>query len=117
MKENRVARLGERAGRSGLRCALVLRLLPGLPFGLVKIAFGASPVEFSTGIYATALIMLPSLLASAVFGERAQAAWRDPSVASVAIPAATAVALLGGVWLLSRSLRRLERRWPRTIEG
>ncbi len=103
---SRVAGLSERAGRSGLRGALVLRLLPGLPFGLVNIAFGASPVKFSTYMYATALIMLPSLLAIAVFGERAQAAWRDPSVASVAILAATAVALLGGVWLFSRSLRR-----------
>ncbi len=95
----RVLRISERAGKAGLRGALLLRLVPGAPFGLSNMVFGASHVALRDFILATTLVMLPSPIVIAVAGEGAARAWLDPSPRTIALLAAGAVVVGVALWL------------------
>lgn len=91
----RITRLSERAGDAGLRGALLLRLLPGAPFGLANMVFGASHVSFPIFLVATAVVMLPSLIVLAFLGDRLAMVWQNPSRQNLlALAAAVALALV-----------------------
>ncbi len=103
----RVRELSRRAGGAGLRGALLLRLAPGLPYGLVNMVFGASHIRLGTYLTATAMIMLPTPLLIALVGERAASAWLDPSPRNLLGLGLSLGLVLAAVW----GLRRLYRRW------
>lgn len=106
---HRVSDLSRRAGAAGLRGAVLLRLMPGLPFGMVNMIFGASHVRFGPFVGATALVMLPSLIAMAIAGERMRTVWTDPTPENIGIFVAV-VAMLGlGLWLAKKVVDRLGR--------
>lgn len=106
---HRVPKLGRALDRHGTLAVFFIRKIP-LPFMLVNIVIGASPVRYRDFVLGTMLGMTAVVIALAGFGGRLVDLWRSPTSSSVAIAAAIVGLPLLGAWALNVVLVRRARR-------
>jgi phospholipase D1/2 len=92
--------------RRGWLAVVVARLLPVSNFTVMNLVAGALRVPFRRFVLATALGLVPGILALALFTERVGAALREPGARNVFLLAALLAALVGVVGWLRRRLGR-----------
>ncbi len=88
--------------QAGFESVLLVRLVPVLPFFLVTMAFGASGLRWRWFALATAIGVLPGVVALTLFAERALDVVRHPTWQSVAVLVAAAAALVVCVVVIKR---------------
>ena len=90
--------------RNGTLAVFLIRKVP-LPFVLVNVMLGASPVRYREFLIGTALGMVAMVIALAGFGYQLAETWRDPSMES-AIRALVFLCIpLSLAWMINRRLR------------
>jgi uncharacterized membrane protein YdjX (TVP38/TMEM64 family) len=99
-----------------LRIIILSRLSPGLPFALMNVVLGVSPVARSTYVWGTLLGMLPRTLIWVAVGAAARpglAALREGQIPStpegilgLALPILAAVGVVGLSWYGGKAIRR-----------
>lgn len=101
--------------RATLRVVILSRLTPALPFALMNLLLGASPVPRATYLLGTALGMLPRTLAALAIGASAQvglAALREGRIPAtgdaweLALAGLAAVGTVGLAWYVGRAIWR-----------
>jgi uncharacterized membrane protein YdjX (TVP38/TMEM64 family) len=102
----RVDALERRVAKRGVIAIALIRKVPVAPFTVVNMAIGALGIRYRDFILGTALGMLPGIAAFAFVSETAIEAWRQPTVANIAL-IATAIAIwltvvFGIQWALNR---------------
>jgi uncharacterized membrane protein YdjX (TVP38/TMEM64 family) len=105
----RLARVSRRLARGGVLAVVALRLVPVAPFGVVNVVAGATHVKLGDFLVGSAIGYLPGVVALTVLGDRLAAVWRHPTPASAAALAALGAALLAGLAVVPRLVRRLGR--------
>jgi phospholipase D1/2 len=90
--------------RNGTLAVFLIRKVP-LPFVLVNVMLGASPVRYREFLIGTALGLVAMVVALAGFGYQLAETWRDPSMES-AIRALVFLCIpLSLAWMINRRLR------------
>jgi phosphatidylserine/phosphatidylglycerophosphate/cardiolipin synthase-like enzyme/uncharacterized membrane protein YdjX (TVP38/TMEM64 family) len=102
----RVDALERRVAKRGVIAIALIRKVPVAPFTVVNMLIGALGIRYRDFILGTALGMLPGIAAFAFVSETAIEAWREPTVANIAL-IATAIAIwltvvFGIQWALNR---------------
>jgi phospholipase D1/2 len=100
----RVARVTRTLKRNGTLAVFLLRKIP-LPFMLVNIVIGASPVRYRDFLLGTTLGMAGIVIALAGFGYQLTMVLRSPSPATIGTAALLVGIPLTLAWLLNRTLR------------
>ncbi len=93
----RLNELSRRLAKRGLLAVFVIRHLPIAPYSIVNMVCGASHIRLRDFVFGTMLGMYPATIITVVFVDRAIAAIRAPSAATVAMlvgAVAVAVALV-----------------------
>ena len=98
----RVQRLSRRLGDSGIVAIAALRVVPIAPFTLVNLFAGASHIRFRDYLLGTAISMTPGTLAMASLAGTALDVFRNPSLLSVSVLTAVALAMVGIAWIAQR---------------
>ena len=98
--------LEQRVAKRGVIAIALIRKVPVAPFTFVNMLIGALGIRYRDFIFGTALGMLPGIAAFAFVSETAIEAWREPTLANVAL-IATAIAIwlsvvFGIQWALNR---------------
>jgi len=106
----RLNRVSQRLSRRGVLTVVALRLVPVAPFGVVNVVAGASHVRLRDFLIGSLVGLLPGVTALTLLGDRLAAAVRHPSLTTGAVLAAVGLALVGGLALLARLVRRIDRR-------
>jgi phosphatidylserine/phosphatidylglycerophosphate/cardiolipin synthase-like enzyme/uncharacterized membrane protein YdjX (TVP38/TMEM64 family) len=73
----RIVKSMSRRGASGIAA---LRSVPAVPFSLVNLAAGASPISFPKFMLGTAVSMVPAIGALALMGDRLWLLWQAPQL-------------------------------------
>jgi uncharacterized membrane protein YdjX (TVP38/TMEM64 family) len=94
----RFAALEKRIQKGGVIAIALIRKVPIAPFTFVNMAIGALGIRYRDFILGTALGMLPGIAAFAFVSDRVLDAWREPTVANIAVIGG-AIALWIGVVL------------------
>ena len=100
-----------------LKIIVLGRISPGIPFALMNVVMGVSPVERSTYIWGTLLGMLPRTLIFVAVGSAARpglAALKEGCISTtpegilaLALLALTAVGAIGLSWYAGKAIRRV----------
>ena len=106
----------EELQQATLRIIILSRLSPGLPFALMNVVLGVSPVARSTYLWGSLLGMLPRTLVGVVIGAAAQAglaAWKEGQVPrtpegilGLALPILAVIGVVGLGWYGGKAIRR-----------
>jgi uncharacterized membrane protein YdjX (TVP38/TMEM64 family) len=99
-------------GRNGLLASLVIRLVPSLPFAVINLAAGATPMRFSAFLVGSAIGFVPKILLTALAGRSIAQAGRSGAWISLALLALALVAWFGVGLLARRWIRRREGELP-----
>ncbi len=102
----RLNKLSRRLSERGPLSVLVVRLFPVAPFTIVNLVAGASHIRCRDFLIGTALGMTPGIGAVAIFSDQLVAVLREPTLATMSILAALALAITGGAMALHFWLRR-----------
>lgn len=97
-------RISQRLGRRGLIAVTLVRLVPLAPFTVVNAVAGASHIGWRDFLVGTALGLLPGLVVTAAFVDRALAAARHPGPGTFALLAAVAAIAVAAVRWIRRRL-------------
>jgi uncharacterized membrane protein YdjX (TVP38/TMEM64 family) len=97
-------RISQRLGRRGLIAVTLVRLVPLAPFTVVNAVAGASHIGWRDFLAGTALGLLPGLVVTAAFVDRALAAARHPGPGTFALLAAVAAVAVASVRWIHRRL-------------
>ncbi len=100
----RMKRLRGLLRRNGTLAVFLIRKIP-LPFVLVNVMLGASPVRYREFLIGTALGMVAMVVALAGFGYQLAEMWRDPSMESVIRALLFLCIPLSLAWMINRRLR------------
>lgn len=103
----RINRISERLGRSGILAAAALRLVPIAPFAIVNMVAGTSHIRLRDFLIGSAMGMTPGTVFFALFVEQMVEAFERPGPASLMLLAATIALIMLGIWLAKRWLARL----------
>ena len=95
--------------RNGTLAVFLIRKIP-MPFILVNIMLGASPVGYREFLIGTALGMAAMVVALAGFGYQLAETWRHPSMESVTRALLFLCIPLSLAWMINRRLRALQTR-------
>ena len=90
--------------RNGTLAVFLIRKIP-MPFVLVNVMLGASPVGYREFLIGTTLGMLAMVVALAGFGYQLAETWRHPSAESIARALLALCIPLSLAWLINRQLR------------
>jgi len=90
--------------RNGTLAVFLIRKIP-LPFVLVNVMLGASPVRYREFLIGTALGMVAMVVALAGFGYQLAEFWRDPSMERVIRALLFLCIPLSLAWMINRRLR------------
>ncbi len=101
----RLNSLSRRLAKRGLLAVLAVRLLPIAPYTLVNVVAGASHLGWRDYLLGTALGLLPGLVLTSAFVDRAIAAVRSPNLLTVATLAVLLLAIAGTVVVVQRRFR------------
>lgn len=96
--------LSRRLARRGWLTMTIVRLVPLAPFGVVNAVAGASHIGWRDFLVGTALGLLPGLVLTSAFVDRAVAAVQEPGVATLAMLAAVVAVAVGIARWLQRRL-------------
>jgi uncharacterized membrane protein YdjX (TVP38/TMEM64 family) len=102
----RLDALEQRVAKRRIIAIALIRKVPVAPFTFVNMLIGALGIRYRDFILGTALGMLPGIAAFAFVSETAIDAWREPTLANIAL-IATAIAIwlavvFGIQWALNR---------------
>ncbi|HEX4883632.1 MAG TPA: VTT domain-containing protein [Casimicrobiaceae bacterium] len=100
----RLNTLSRRLGQRGLVAMTLIRLVPVAPFSVVNAVAGASHIGWRDFMAGTALGLLPGLVITSAFVDRAVAVVREPGLATVLTLVAVAAVAVGLVLWLRRRL-------------
>ena len=100
----RVKRVTRSLKRNGTLAVFLIRKIP-LPFMLINIVIGASPVRYRDFVLGTMLGMTAIVIALAGFGYQLTMVLRSPSPATIGTAALLVGIPLTLAWLLNRTLR------------
>ncbi len=100
----RLAALSARLRKRGLLAVLLVRLLPVAPYTIVNIVAGASRIRWRDFLLGTALGLLPGLVLTSAFVDRAIAAVVAPSARTLATLVLVLAAIVAVAWGLRRKL-------------
>jgi uncharacterized membrane protein YdjX (TVP38/TMEM64 family) len=98
----RMSALSRRLRKRGLLAVLLVRLLPVAPYTIVNIVAGASRIRWRDFLIGTALGLLPGLVLTSAFVDRAIAAVVSPNAHTLA----TLVIVVAAIVALAVGLRR-----------
>jgi phospholipase D1/2 len=99
----RLNTLSRRLGQRGLVAMTLIRLVPVAPFSVVNAVAGASHIGWRDFMAGTALGLLPGLVITSAFVDRAVAVVREPGLATVlTLVAVAAIAVALVHWLRRR---------------
>ncbi len=98
--------ISQRLAQRGLLAVIAVRLVPIAPFAIINMVAGAAHISLRHMLVGTAIGMLPSTLAMALFVDQILAAMRQPGPSTVALLALTVVLIVAGVWAMRRWLLR-----------
>jgi phosphatidylserine/phosphatidylglycerophosphate/cardiolipin synthase-like enzyme/uncharacterized membrane protein YdjX (TVP38/TMEM64 family) len=106
----RLDALEQRVAKRGIIAIALIRKVPVAPFTFVNMIVGALGIRYRDFILGTALGMLPGIAAFAFVSEAAIEAWREPTLANIAL-IATAISIwlavvFGIQWALNRRSNR-----------
>jgi uncharacterized membrane protein YdjX (TVP38/TMEM64 family) len=101
----RLNELSRRLGKRGLLAMLVVRLVPVAPYTIVNLVAGASHVGWRDYLLGTGLGLLPGLVVTTAFVDRAIAAIRAPGPGTLAALALALAAIVGLAWAVHRNFR------------
>jgi uncharacterized membrane protein YdjX (TVP38/TMEM64 family)/phosphatidylserine/phosphatidylglycerophosphate/cardiolipin synthase-like enzyme len=102
----RLGALSRRLRKRGLLAVLLVRLLPVAPYTIVNIVAGASRIRWRDFLLGTALGLLPGLVLTSAFIDRAIAAIVSPSPRTIALLVLIVVAIVALTVALRRRLER-----------
>jgi uncharacterized membrane protein YdjX (TVP38/TMEM64 family) len=102
----RIGALSRRLRKRGLLAVLLVRLLPVAPYTIVNIVAGASRIRWRDFLLGTALGLLPGLVLTSAFVDRAIAAIISPSPPTIALLVLIVVAIVALTVALRRRLER-----------
>jgi phosphatidylserine/phosphatidylglycerophosphate/cardiolipin synthase-like enzyme/uncharacterized membrane protein YdjX (TVP38/TMEM64 family) len=102
----RIGALSRRLRKRGLLAVLLVRLLPVAPYTIVNIVAGASRIRWRDFLLGTALGLLPGLVLTSAFVDRAIAAVVSPSPQTIALLVLIVVAIVAVTVALRRRLER-----------
>jgi phosphatidylserine/phosphatidylglycerophosphate/cardiolipin synthase-like enzyme/uncharacterized membrane protein YdjX (TVP38/TMEM64 family) len=102
----RIGALSRRLRKRGLLAVLLVRLLPVAPYTIVNIVAGASRIRWRDFLLGTALGLLPGLVLTSAFVDRAIAAIISPSPRTIALLVLIVVAIVALTVALRRRLER-----------
>jgi uncharacterized membrane protein YdjX (TVP38/TMEM64 family) len=103
----RTRRLMGMLRRNGTLAVFLIRKIP-MPFVLVNVMLGASPVGYREFLIGTALGMAAMVVALAGFGYQLAETWRHPSMESVTRALLFLCIPLSLAWMINRRLRALQ---------
>ena len=98
----RLAALSARLRKRGLLAVLLVRLLPVAPYTIVNVVAGASRIRWRDFLLGTALGLLPGLVLTSAFVDRAIAAVVAPSARTLATLVLVLAAIVAVAWGLRR---------------
>jgi phospholipase D1/2 len=101
----RVPKLGRAMTQHGTLAVFFIRKIP-LPFMLVNIAIGASPVRYRDFVFGTMIGMTAAVIALAGFGGTLMELLRNPSPLLIGVAIALMVVPILGAWALNIALTR-----------
>jgi uncharacterized membrane protein YdjX (TVP38/TMEM64 family) len=101
---SRVHRLSRRLGEKGILAVVTVRVIPIAPFSIVNLIAGATHIRAKDFFVGTVIGELPGLIALSIFVDQITSTVRHPGPGSYALLAGSAIAIVGGVWLLRRWL-------------
>ncbi|MEP7275078.1 MAG: VTT domain-containing protein [Betaproteobacteria bacterium] len=101
----RLNELSRRLARRGLLAVLLVRILPVAPFTVVNIVAGATHIGWRDFLLGSALGLIPGLVMTSAFVDRAIAAIRAPSMSTVATLGAVLAAIVLAAWAIQRSFK------------
>jgi len=102
-------RLSRQLSKRGLLSVVVIRIVPVAPFTVVNLVAGASHIRFRDFLIGTVLGMIPGIGAVTIFSDQLFAVMHKPSLDTVSILAAVALAIAAGAIVLYYRLKG----WPR----
>jgi uncharacterized membrane protein YdjX (TVP38/TMEM64 family) len=100
--------LSRRLARRGLLAVLLVRVIPVAPYAVVNVVAGATHIGWRDYVLGTALGLVPGLVITTAFVDRAIAALRSPGTATFATRAAVLAAIVVAGWFIQRQFRRAE---------
>jgi uncharacterized membrane protein YdjX (TVP38/TMEM64 family) len=100
----RLSALSKRLRRRGLLAVLLVRLLPVAPYTVVNIVAGGARIRWRDFLLGTALGLLPGLILTSAFVDRAIAAVASPDPQTLATLVIVIAAIVGLVAALRRKL-------------
>ncbi len=103
----RLPRLREQFAQGGLLAVVIVRIVPIAPYSFVNLVAGSARIGRRTYLLGTAIGMLPSIVVTALFVDRALAAIRKPGPFTYALFAVAAVIAVGLIVFLRRRLTRV----------
>lgn len=105
-----VGRISRRLARQGLFAIITLRIIPVAPFSVINLVAGASHIRLRDFALGTLLGMIPGTLALTVFSDQVVSAIQAPDVTQFSILLVLAIAIVIGIWALSRWLLRRQKK-------
>lgn len=102
----RFDRLAQRLERRGLLAVLIVRLLPVAPYSIVNVAAGVARIGWRDFLLGTVLGLLPGIVLTSAFIDRALAALAEPSAGRVAALAGVLAVIVAMGWALHRKFDR-----------
>src|SRR6185312_12256992 len=101
----RVNDLSRRLAKRGLLAIAFVRLLPIAPFSIVNVVAGASHIRWSDFLLGTIIGLLPGIVTTTFFVDRAIAALRHPGPDTLGLLALALTAIVALAVVLRRMLR------------
>ncbi len=102
----RLDSLRQRLVKRGLLAVVIVRLLPIAPYSVVNVVSGAARIDRRVYALGTLIGMLPGIVMSALFIDRALAAVRHPSPLTYASLVAVAILIAGIILLIRKRMAR-----------
>lgn len=112
---SRLNRFNRRIAERGMLAIALVRVVPVAPFTIVNLIAGASRIGWRDYLIGTFIAMMPAIVLTVLFVDRALAAFRRPSLVSFALLAVIAALVLGGSAAVAGWLARRERQRPRRM--
>ncbi len=101
--------LSTRLGRRGLIAMVIVRLLPIAPFSVINVVAGSTQIGWRDFLLGTLIGIMPGIVMTMLFVNRAVEAIRHPSALSFSVLAVVAALVLATGWGIHRRLSHLSR--------
>ena len=98
----RLNELSRRLGKRGLLAMLLVRMIPVAPYAVVNLVAGASHIGWRDYLLGTALGLMPGLVMTTAFVDRAIAAFRSPGADTFATLGVVLAGVLMTGWFIQR---------------